>query len=367
MSADFDLGTAVQKAVEQAMRELHTVNILIAGRTGVGKSTLINAVFAGKLAETGQGRPVTMATREYAKEGIPIRILDSRGLETAAYADTLGALEKLVDERKRERDADRHIHVAWLCVSEDSRRVEASEIALSKMLAIRSIPTLGVVTKSRADRGFRAVVQELLPDVTSVVRVRAEVEELDDGHTLPLLGLGDLVDATLQLVPVAHRRAFVASQKASIDHKVEHARGVVVSAAGAAAAAAAIPLPVADAFLIVPVQIGMIAGISATFGMALSRATLATLVASATGAVGATVVGRTIFSTLLKLVPGGGSVVGGVLSAATATTITAALGETYIRTLKLLYERTAGEAPSSAQVEEEFERQLALRFSGAPT
>jgi len=48
------------------------VNILIAGRTGVGKSTLINAVFQGNFATTGQGRPVTQSTREIKKEGIPL-------------------------------------------------------------------------------------------------------------------------------------------------------------------------------------------------------------------------------------------------------------------------------------------------------
>lgn len=32
---------------------------MLAGRSGVGKSTLINTVFGSKLAETGQGRPVT--------------------------------------------------------------------------------------------------------------------------------------------------------------------------------------------------------------------------------------------------------------------------------------------------------------------
>jgi len=362
MAEQFDLGEAVRRAVEGAMRELRTVNVLIAGRTGVGKSTLINAVFAGQLAETGQGRPVTASTREVSKEGIPIRILDTRGLETAAYAETLAALEKLLDERLRERDPDRHIHVAWLCIGEDSRRVEQSEIELHEMLDRRAVPIVGVITKAQADRGFRAVTQELLPRARMVVRVRAEPETLDDGHVLPPHGLAELVDATLELVPASHRRAFVASQKASIALKVNHAHRVVLTASTAAGSAALTPIPVADAVMIVPIQIGMIAGISATFGMPMTQAMLATLVASATGAVGATVVGRAIVGSLLKLIPGGGTAIGGVISAATATTVTAALGETYILTLKTLFERTAGEPPGAEAVESEFKKQLAARF-----
>ena len=51
-----ELGQVVEKALEEAMRERGHINVLIAGRTGVGKSTLINAIFQGQYAATGQGR-----------------------------------------------------------------------------------------------------------------------------------------------------------------------------------------------------------------------------------------------------------------------------------------------------------------------
>ena len=44
-----------------------TANIIIAGITGAGKSTLINAVFGKDFAETGKGRPVTQEIREYQR------------------------------------------------------------------------------------------------------------------------------------------------------------------------------------------------------------------------------------------------------------------------------------------------------------
>ena len=57
----------------------------------------------------------------------------------------------------------RHLHVAWLCLNEDSRRVQDAEITLHRALATY-MPVVGVVTKARADQGFRAEVQQLLPD-----------------------------------------------------------------------------------------------------------------------------------------------------------------------------------------------------------
>jgi transposase-like protein len=60
-----------EKAMEAALKQRGRVNIVIAGRIGVGKSTLINSIFQGRMADTGQGRPVTKETREITKEGIP--------------------------------------------------------------------------------------------------------------------------------------------------------------------------------------------------------------------------------------------------------------------------------------------------------
>ena len=56
------LQDAIADAISTATRA-GRVNILVAGKTGVGKSTLINAVFRGELARTGAGKPVTSTTR----------------------------------------------------------------------------------------------------------------------------------------------------------------------------------------------------------------------------------------------------------------------------------------------------------------
>jgi uncharacterized protein (DUF697 family)/GTP-binding protein EngB required for normal cell division len=326
-----------KNAIDKAMKEKGHLNVLIAGRTGIGKSTLINSVFRKNLAETGAGKPVTPNTAEIKKEGIPLSIFDTRGLEMSAFEETMGELESLITERCEDIDPNKHIHVAWLCILEDGRRVEEAEIKLHQMLS-DYVPVLVVITKARDDNGFKAKVQKLLPKARNVLRVRAISERLDEGITLKPMGLQDLVEATSELIPDGIRRAFAASQKVSIKYKKDQAHKMVIAAAALAAAAGASPIPFSDAAILAPIQIGMIAKISSVFGMELSSGALSTLVSSTIGVTGAAFAGRAIVSGIFKMIPGIGTIAGGAISAATASTLTVALGEAYIAVLATIFE-----------------------------
>ena len=161
------------------------------------------------------------------------------------------------------------------------------------------------------------------------------------------MNLETLVAATSEVIPEGKRRALAAAQKASIDYKREQAHKIVASAATAAAAAGATPIPFADAVILAPIQVGMIAGITSVFGLQLSMGTLSTLVASAIGVSGATYAGRTIVVNLIKLIPGVGTVAGGAISAATASTLTIALGESYIAVLAEVMDASADATPTA--------------------
>jgi tRNA U34 5-carboxymethylaminomethyl modifying GTPase MnmE/TrmE len=147
----------------EAIRNRGRVNLLVAGKTGVGKSTLINAVFQGNFASTGQGRPATRNTRKIKKKGVPLYIFDTRGLELDRFLESLEELEDLICGLAQSEDPNEYIHCAWLCISQDGRRIEDAEIKLLNLLA-KHIPVVAVITKSRADNGFRSEVQRLCPE-----------------------------------------------------------------------------------------------------------------------------------------------------------------------------------------------------------
>jgi uncharacterized protein (DUF697 family)/predicted GTPase len=338
----------------------------------VGKSTLINAIFQGNLATTGQGRPVIQKTREIKKEGIPISIFDTRGLEMADFSQIIEALRSFVRERSRDNDPKKHIHVAWICIAEDLRRVEPAEEELVKMVA-DYMPVVAVITKARQDKvpdsdgqlqSFRNIVQEELPLTKNVIRVRAVQEELDDGYILPAMGLRELIDLTMQVVPEGLRRAFTAAQKVNIELKTSQSHAIVATAALSAAGMAAVPIPFSDAIAIVPIQVGMLAGISATFGLSIDTSFLSTIVSSIVTGAGGTFAGRAIVANLLKMIPGAGSVAGGAIAASTAAAITTVFGEAYIATLATLFGNNNGESPTPEVVTTTFKQkysQLAFK------
>lgn len=108
------------------------------------------------------------------------------------------------------------------------------------------------------------------------------------------------------------------------------AKKTVAGFVATATASCAVPIPVADAVMLVGEQVTMMTAVSAIYKLGVTKKTLQTLVMGALGASGASVVGKTIVSSAFKLIPGMGTVVGSVISASTAGALTLALGNAFI-------------------------------------
>jgi len=217
-------------------------NVLIVGRSGAGKSTLINKIFEGDLATTDSSEPVTMETRKYTKRDMPLTVYDTRGLELMECNQILNELLDFVEKNQNQEFSER-IHVAWLCIVEDGRRVEEAEKELTHCLA-QFMPVIAVITKARADKGFRSEVQRLLPEVKNVVRMRAIEEHLDAGYVLPQEGLENLVEVTAEVLPKGEvLRTFAAIQKDIKLKKKEARKAMWWAVASAVGAGGMIPTP----------------------------------------------------------------------------------------------------------------------------
>ena len=116
----------------------------------------------------------------------------------------------------------------------------------------------------------------------------------------------------------------------------EKAENAVAVAVAATAATGAIPIPFADAPLLIGEQVALMTTICGIYKINIKKDGLKMLATTALGAGGATIVGKTIATNLLKLIPGAGSIAGGAISAGTAGLVTLAMGKAFISVCKLV-------------------------------
>jgi uncharacterized protein (DUF697 family)/GTP-binding protein EngB required for normal cell division len=317
-----------QKYQEQADK-IGRFNLAIFGKTGTGKSTLINAVFGEDVAPTGIGEPVTMDNHLYVHRAGFFGLIDTRGLEIGKDTNKLIAELSVYLGEMRKKPQSEQVHVAWYCVRATDRRFEDTEAEFIRRLHSLDLPVIVVLTQVPSRAGeLHADALALADHITALdlpieggrpILAMAKADEFvgQSEH-----GLQDLLDATFRAAPEGVRAALAAAQKIDLDRKWKQAQSLIAAAGTASAAVGATPIPIADAALLVPIQLGLMAAVSATYGVKLETATMAATVATSL----ATAAGRGVVIGLLKLVPGAGTIVGGVISGATASVFTVAMG-----------------------------------------
>lgn len=333
-------------AIAEKIKNLNTLNIIVAGKTGVGKSTLINAVFREKLAETGMGKPVTEHMRKLTKKDVPLAIYDTRGFELGkdVQKEVKQEIIDTITKGYAARDVNQAIHCIWYCINTASNRVEPEEIEWLKELSasnqVAQVPIIIVLTQSFSKNNAKQMKQMLLDenlDVVQIIPVLAEAYEIDEEYVAKSYGLDVLIQVMGQILPEELYDTFQNVQIASLREKKKHAQAAVATAAAAAIGAGAAPIPFSDCTVLIPAQIAMITSITVTFGFAVNKSIITALLSSTIGSGGATLLGRTVVSNLLKLIPGIGTVGGGAISAGTAAAITTALGEAYIGIMERVF------------------------------
>ncbi len=362
------------RAINEKIRNLKNLNIIVAGKTGVGKSTLINSVFREKLAETGMGKPVTTHMRKLSRKDFPLSIYDTRGFELGkdAQKEVKQEILSTIKEGIATKDINKAIHCIWYCINTASNRIEQEEIDwlkdFSKENEITQGPVIIILTqafsKKKADE-LRKYILDQNPDVVQVVPVLAEDYEIDDEYVAKAYGLDLLIRIMSEALPDELQETLQNVQIASLDEKKRYAQAAVATATAAAVGECLVPIPLTDCAMLIPTQVAMIASITAIFGFDVNKSVITGFISSTIGAGGATVLGKTVAANLLKLIPGAGSAAGGVISGATAGVLTTALGETYILIMSAVFkgEMSAADIQTSEgkkKIKELFREQLLI-------
>lgn len=352
--------------------------LVLVGRRGAGKSSMINALFGAKVAElghvtaqTGKGRWYT-----YERRGGAMSILDTRGVQEGsapAEADDAPSALESIGVELRAQAPDVVVFVAK--ASEVDAAVDADLDALERVYdevrrAHRLEPPLVAVVSHcdllepkatrlhEAAREPQADVDEKLRHVKLAERVIASKLDGRDklrARHVATLGVSSYLSWKTDGAVRADERWHIDELAMTLLHhlpdtgRAELARATQVCAvqeelastltkatAALCAGIAAAPIPFADTIPLTTLQAGLVAGIAWIGGRSVDKKGALEFLGSLTANVGIAFVLREGFRQLMKVVaPGGGAIVSATVAFTGTMAIGAAASAYYLRGLSL--------------------------------
>lgn len=280
---------------------------------------------------------------------------DTRGIESKHYEETTNQLRKEIKSSFSDGLNDIP-HLAWMCIDAAAARIEARDIELIGILQEHDIPIVVVFTKA-IPNDSNEFVREATNEINkyynnyvsgNYVRVNSK-DRMCGFFAIPVSGLDELLDISFKCISKDNTGAKQALKKSQIVKKnvrleamKSAARNVVHGASAATGMVGASPIPGSDAPLIAAIQGVMIYKINAEFELDESTSKTTSVVTGILGITAVAQAGKTVFSNLIKFIPGAGTIIGGAVSAVTAITITQAIGHAYIQLLVSYYNNETG-------------------------
>ncbi len=326
-------------------------NVLIVGNSGVGKSTLINAVLGEEVAATGWGTHGTTTELEIYEspdKKVPFRIIDTIGFEPSFFKQrkAIKAVKDWSRDCAKKGNEDNAINVIWFCVDGTSAKLFPETIDnLSKATSMwKSVPVITVITKSYSlpdrQRNIDMVTnafakqERYSKNLKKIIPVVAQPFFITEDAFSPPQGITELIKATNACMPEGIKAGKSDLLRFILARKKALSQSVVVAATGAGVAVSAIPLPFADAAMLEPIEVTQVQSIARIFGIGddeEAKKFIDTLIKA--GTVGAAAKGVAGYvKQLAKKLPGVN-----IVNAVVAGSIVAILGEVSIYAFEQIY------------------------------
>lgn len=323
-----NLNDELNKEFQKFKEAKEKLNVVVAGGTGAGKSSLINHVFGVESTSVGHGTAETRGLNYLETKNSDIAFYDTEGYEiseggTSNSNFTNNVLPKLID--KLDGDYTYRPHLTWYCIQVAGNRITNFDIENIELLAKKlRLPVAVVLTKCELDAldeneqpVFHLAVRKELEEkgLGELPVFDVSTEDKSSGYDLEKL----LEWSALSLTDESLKASFIASQERSVELKRILAEKVIKKYSLSAAAAGGINIiPGSDAVILMPLQIKMSVEILDCFGFKQLESSILTALKSGL----LTTIGKFTTSSLVKVVPG----LGQFINAGVAGSLTYASG-----------------------------------------
>lgn len=323
-----------------------STNVIVMGKTGIGKSTLVNAIFDQKITTEGIGGSVTRGIQAHhgitKLNGYEFCLYDTEGIELKEEQQEkiLKQIKDCIQKCIRSNDHG-FIHAIWYCINSTGSRIEDTEMEIIKTLIsefnvkvcvvlTQAFQQKKVIEMCNAIENLGVLKEKIEANQLQVIPVLAKDYEIDEGKYKNAFGLNELERETI----FSRKNGEVNGYQQKVDEMEKDARKYAKNYIGATILTGMSPIPFSDAAVLVPVQVAMLAKINSIFEITMEEGTLKKLAEMAIKIGGTAFVGKTLVSNVFKMIPGIGTLAGGAISATVAGTLTTVLANNYINALK---------------------------------
>ena len=158
------------KVMKEIFRNFSTLNILICGRAGVGKSTFINGMLHTTISKSGAGGECSKRIIKYIHRDLPITFYDTPGITTD---DIMNTIIELIEKKNKELgEIQSKIHaVFYIFNGKNPRFFEDKEFNLLKLLLAKfKIPLYLLATQFKTQKEFEDNKRIIIKNYYSVTK-----------------------------------------------------------------------------------------------------------------------------------------------------------------------------------------------------
>lgn len=261
---------------------MEKANVLVIGNSGVGKSTLINAVLGEEVAKTSTGTSGTTNKLEiYENDQIPFRIIDTIGFEPSYFKarKAIKAVEDWTKKSVKNNEADKKINAIWFCV--DGTAGKLFDTTIKNMLKAtkiwKSVPKIVVITKSYSEperKGNKELVKKAFAEAKlnmpkKIIPVVAQDYPLDEEMkcVAAVCGIDELISATNELLPEGIKIGDKVFRAYVLKRKKAFAQAAVAAYTATGFGIGALHVPIADSVALNTLETAEIKHLGKIFGI----------------------------------------------------------------------------------------------------